>query len=204
MNYSLMKMIFQFRTNNNYVGFSLVELLVVIAIIGVLAATAIVTYSNYQASAKKAVAVQNFSLAKRLMASEIVKCQINPSGSAFGVNCPIQLTARWQEDIAVYLSAVGKIFNVLKPLDQASCISRNNSWNTKWGYLGVNLTTSDCFRGGLRSGDGEEDGDISLVRCPRSPYCPSSDTSAQGKFKLMLWWDGKQMIDYALLGVEEI
>lgn len=199
-----MKMIYQFRKNNKYMGFSLVELLVVIAIIGVLAATAIVTYSNYQASAKKAVAVQNFNSAKRLMSSEIVKCQIDPTGTAFGVSCPIGLTARWQEDIAVYLSAVGKIFNPLKPLDEATCQTRNNSWNSQFGYLGVDLTMSDCFRGGLRSGNGEEDGDISLVRCPRSPYCPASDTEASGKFKLMLWWNNKEMINYALIGVDDI
>ena len=50
----------------------------------------------------------------------------------------------------------------------------------------------------MRSGDGQQDGDVNIVICPRSPYC-SSDPNTNGKFKVMWWWDNKNMQDHAII-----
>ena len=54
------------------------------------------------------------------------------------------------------------------------------------------------WRGGVRSGDGQLDGDVNIVFCPRSPYC-SNDPSTNGKFKIMWWWDGLKMQDSTII-----
>jgi len=51
----------------------------------------------------------------------------------------------------------------------------------------------------VRPGNSEEDGEVSIVACPRSPYCPSNP-STDGKWKVMWWWDneteqGSEIID---------
>ena len=56
------------------------------------------------------------------------------------------------------------------------------------------VTGSD--RGGVRSGDGQVDGDVNIVVCPRSPYCGNE---ARGKFKIMWWWDNNTMQDSSVI-----
>ena len=51
---------------------------------------------------------------------------------------------------------------------------------------------------GVGSGNGEVDGLVSIVICPRSPYC-ASDPKTNGKFKVMWWWDGRKMQDYKIV-----
>ena len=48
---------------------------------------------------------------------------------------------------------------------------------------------------GVGAGDGQDDGEVTMVICPRNPYC-SGNT---GKFKVMWWWDNKQMQDFAII-----
>ena len=51
----------------------------------------------------------------------------------------------------------------------------------------------------MRSGDGQVDGDVNIVVCPRNPYCGNE---ASGKFKIMWWWDNKTMQDSVVVGVD--
>ena len=64
----------------------------------------------------------------------------------------------------------------------------------------VKVTTNSRF--GVRSGNDEVDGDVSIVVCPRDPYC-SSNPGTNGKFKIMWWYDGKQMQDFKIVSPNE-
>ena len=62
--------------SNKIKGFTLIELLVVVAIIGILAAVGVVAYSGYTASAKKKTVLSNYSMVKKYISSEFMKCEI--------------------------------------------------------------------------------------------------------------------------------
>ena len=66
-----------------------------------------------------------------------------------------------------------------------------SGWNAGSGLPCATLVTGDV-RGGIRSGDNQQDGDVNIVICPRSHYCGNE---AAGKFKIMWLWDGNKMQD---------
>ncbi len=65
-------------------GFTLIELLVVVAIIGILAAVGVVAYSGYTAGAKKSASKSNQAAVVKYAASELKKCEIDPSTDVMG------------------------------------------------------------------------------------------------------------------------
>ncbi len=67
-------------------GFTLIELLVVVAIIGILAAVGVVAYSGYTAGAKKSATKSNQAAIVKYAASELKKCEIDPSTDVMGGN----------------------------------------------------------------------------------------------------------------------
>ena len=68
---------------------TLIELLVVVAIIGILAAVGVVDYNGYTAGAKANSVKTNFSLIKKYIYSEVMKCQLGEQKIANGtINCP--------------------------------------------------------------------------------------------------------------------
>ena len=166
--------------NNN--GFTLIELLVVVVIISILTAIGIVGYKNYSSIAAKSIVEQNFYNTIKYMESEIAKCDLNPKAIAFGLPCPVKLSGAYQECAAVYLSWQYNIRNPLATKEAAGWTASQHCPTKVYGD----------WRGGVRSGDGQLNGDVNIVICPRNPYC-SSNTQSNGKFKVMWWWEGKMM-----------
>ena len=172
-------------------AFTLIELLVVVAIIGILAAVGVVAYNGYTASAKKAVVKQNFRTTVSVMRQEIAKCEMDSSNTAFGLPCPVHTNdVRFQECAAVFLSLRYNLRNPLKLSGAAT------GWTASRNYCPT-VATGDAHMG-VGSGNGEVDGIVSIVICPRSPYC-SNNSSTNGKFKVMWWWDNKTMQDHAIV-----
>ena len=172
-------------------AFTLIELLVVVAIIGILAAVGVVAYNGYTESARKAVAKQNFKNTVRYFANEVAKCDVDSSQKAFNLSCPVQVNVNFQACAAIYLSWQYGIRNPNFPVEQHRADMTADAPSG-----GCKVTTQGIDRGGVRSGDGQVDGDVNIVVCPRSPYCGSE---ASGKFKIMWWWDNNTMQDSAIL-----
>jgi len=169
-------------------GFTLIELLVVVAIIGILAAVGLVSYNGYVESTRKSVAKANYLTTVEYFKAEVAKCYLNSNAKAFGLPCPVQASANYQECAAVYLSWR---YNIRNP----KATKEASGW-TASRYCPT-VVYGD-WRGGVRSGDGQLDGDVNIVFCPRSPYC-SNDPSTNGKFKIMWWWDGLKMQDSTII-----
>ena len=175
-------------------GFTLIELLVVVAIIGILAAVGVVAYNGYTASAKKAVVKNNFKTTIKVMRQEIAKCEMDSSATAFGLPCPVHTNGvKFQECAAVFLSWRYNLRNPYKLSGAATNWTASNHCPTK--------VVGDAHAG-VGSGDGEVDGLVSIVICPRSPYC-SSNADTNGKFKVMWWLDGKKMQDFEIITPNE-
>lgn len=169
-------------------AFTLIELLVVVAIIGILATIGVIGYNKYSYYAAKSITKQNFYSTIKYMEAEIAKCELNSRAKAFGMACPVKLDSSYQECAAVYLAWRHNIKNPL-------ALKEATGW-TASKYCPTLVV--DDWRGGVRSGDGQRDGDVNIVMCPRSPYC-SSDPKTNGKFKVMWWWDGIKMQDSRII-----
>ena len=125
------------------------------------------------------------------MNAEIAKCEMNNDATAFGLPCPVHTNnVSFQECAAVYLSLKYYVRNPLKLSGAAT------GWTASKKYCPTVATGNAAM--GVGSGDGEVDGLVSIVICPRSPYC-SSNPKTDGKFKVMWWWNNKTMQDYAIV-----
>ena len=176
-------------------AFTLVELLVVVAIIGILSAAGIFGYSKYTDYAKRQATQKNFFTAIGVIEAEIAKCKLSgnrPTALTFNLPCPFQASGYYQECAAVYMSWKYKIYNPLVPKEESRW-----SVGSRPGTQ-CPTTVEETFRGGVRSGDGQQDGDVNIVICPRSPYC-SADPATDGKIKVMWWYDGLQMQDSRII-----
>ena len=171
-------------------AFTLIELLVVVAIIGILSSIGVVAYNSYTKSSQKKIVINNFNSTVRYMEAEISKCILDNKAKAFDVQCPVSNSSVYQACAAIYLSWR---YNIRNPL----ATKEGTGWTAQFSGQCATVVQGD-WRGGVRSGNGEQDGDVSIVICPRSPYC-SSDPKTNGKFKVMWWWDGRKMQDYKIV-----
>ena len=170
-------------------GFTLIELLVVVAIIGILAAVGVVAYSGYTEGARKSVVKANFKNTVKYFTAEAYKCLTDSNGKIFGgLDCPLKAHSNYQACAAIYLSWK---YNIRNP----TLTKEVSGWTAGSGLPCATLVTGDA-RGGVRSGDNQQDGDVNIVICPRSPYCGNE---AAGKFKIMWWWDGIKMQDNTIV-----
>ena len=152
-------------------GFTLIELLVVVAIIGILAAVGVVAYNGYTNAAKKAATEANFKLVVNGMRNEIMKCELG-------------------SDI--------KPFEGYKGLSCPITINSSFTYIAQWFSYENNVRNPLTGNLAVRPGNGEQDGEVSIVACPRNPYCPSS-VDTNGKWKVMWWYDNKTMQGSAII-----
>ena len=171
-------------------GFTLIELLVVVAIIGILAAVGVVAYSGYTNAAKKAVVKSNWKTTVKYLSSEFAKCAIDSSERILGnpgVKCnEITLNNNWS-CAAITLTYTYKLSN---PLDTAPQSWYGSTYNKMPNCVVVRNNSK-----GVGAGDGEQDGEVTIVLCPRNPYCSGN----AGSFKVMWWWDNKTMQDFSIV-----
>jgi len=173
-------------------AFTLIEVLVVVMIIGILSAVGVYGFSKYTDYAKRKITEKNFFTVISVIDAEIAKCKLSgnrPTALTFNLPCPFQASAYYQECAAVYMSFRYKIYNPLMPYEAKA--------GTTTGFKCPTLV-EEKIRGGVRSGDGQEDGDVNIVICPRPPYC-SPDPSSDGKMKVMWWYDGLKMQDSRII-----
>ena len=155
----------------NKKGFTLIELLVVVAIIGILAAVGVVAYNGYTNAAKKAATEANFKLVVNGMTNEIMKCELG-------------------SDI--------KPFEGYKGLSCPITINSSFTYIAQWFSYENGIKNPIDGKLAVRPGNGEQDGEVSIVVCPRSPYCGNE---ASGKWKVMWWWDGRKMQDHKMVSI---
>jgi len=93
-------------------GFTLMELLIVVAIIGILAAVGLPTYQGYLESAKVNAAKENHARISSLLAAEMTKCALSPSGdtsvklnSNANIPCPQGEAVATSTSVDTYLNA---------------------------------------------------------------------------------------------------
>jgi len=172
-------------------AFTLIEVLVVVMIIGILSAVGVYGFSKYTDYAKRKITEKNFFTVISVIDAEIAKCKLSgnrPTALTFNLPCPFQASAYYQECAAIYMSWKYKIYNPLMPKDVSGWIAGSK----------CPTPVEETIRGGVRSGDGQQDGDVNIVICPRSPYC-SPDPSSDGKMKVMWWYDGLKMQDSRII-----
>ena len=101
------------------------------------------------------------------MQSEFAKCGIDSSSRIFGdpgVPCnDIYISKQWS-CAAISLSHKFKLAN---PLDTAKQAHFGTTYNHPLGNCEVIRTNSK----GVGAGDGQDDGEVTMVICPRKPYC---------------------------------
>ena len=168
-------------------GFTLIELLVVIVIIGILTAIGVIGYNNFLMSAKKNIVKKNFSTTINYLETEIAKCRLDKSTRILGspgVACNNFFINKQWSCAAITLTHE---FGVANPLDMVPKNYHGRSYNHPSGTCEVKMKSSK----GVGAGDGENDGEVTIVACPRSPYCSGN----QGKLKIMWWWNNKTMQD---------
>ena len=158
-------------------AFTLIELLVVVALIGIISVIGLKAFQGYTNAAQKKVVHQNFINTIKAMKAEIAKCKLDKTAKAFGLSCPVSKNTVHQECAAVYLSWRYNIRNPLKKESAGWTASRH-----------CPTLVQGNFRGGVRSGNSQQVGDVNIVICPRSPYC-GRDPKSDGHFKVMWWWD---------------
>ena len=177
-------------------GFTLIELLVVVAIIGVLAAVGTVAYMGYTEAAKKAVVKSNWRTTVKYLSGELAKCAANSSERIFGepgVKCTEvleQLTTPEGIDYSCAAITLSYTYGLSNPLDTA-----HQSWYGKTYSKMPDCVVVRNNSKGVAAGDGEQDGQVSIVKCPRAPYCSNN----AGKLKVMWWWDNKTMQDFSIV-----
>jgi prepilin-type N-terminal cleavage/methylation domain-containing protein len=172
-------------------AFTLIEVLVVVMIIGILSAVGIFGFSKYTDLAKRKATEKNFFTVINVIEAEIAKCKLSgnrPTALTFNLPCPFQSSFYYQECAAIYMSWKYKIYNPLMPKEGSGWIAGSK----------CPTPVEETIRGGVRSGDGQQDGDVNIVICPRSPYC-SADPATDGKMKVMWWYDGLKMQDSRII-----
>ena len=178
------------QSRNKNKGFTLIELLVVVAIIGILAAVGVVAYSGYTNGAKKTVIKSNWKTAVKYLGNEFAKCQLDSSIKILGdpgVKCnEITLNNNW----ACAAITLSWKYNLANPLDTGHQSWYGNTYSKMSNCVVVRNNSK-----GVGAGDGEEDGQVTIVLCPRNPYCSGNS----GKFKVMWWWDNKTIQDFAIV-----
>ena len=119
----------------NKSGFTLIELLVVVAIIGILAAVGVVAYNGYTESAKIKVSQKNYTILKKYIRSEVMKCELGaPTAFEGTMNCLDDAGARLNNTARSNLSPFAKVLEkkFINPYD-----NYNQVWAGTWGANGI-------------------------------------------------------------------
>tara|TARA_A100001011_G_scaffold80946_1_gene84099 strand:+ start:1852 stop:2421 length:570 start_codon:yes stop_codon:yes gene_type:complete len=172
-------------------AFTLIELLVALAIIGALATSGVIGYNKYLDITKKNVVKKNFTTTINYLETELARCRLDKSTRILGtpgVRCGDFFVNKQWSCAAITLTHE---FGVANPLDMVSKSYHGRSYNHPSGTCAVKMRSSK----GVGAGDGQDDGEVTIVACPRKPYCSGN----QGKLKVMWWWNNKTMQDSKMI-----